>query len=169
MKEVVEIGDGWKGLEIPGVGVVIKAGASLLLVENTRIDKDELVADFPTVVTTSGSAPQKPQASSIASVNVRDFLEEVKRRNLSTAGEYGPLGPMVAKLRDVLKDIDEDSPVATAFGDLLAQGDHARFGTVAAIIAMTAKQAEEFGTVLANPLPDLVQEFVDRMITGQAA
>ena len=171
MSEVTKIGGcDWKALEVRGLGVIVQAEMGLIFVRGAAIENGELVGrivegEAPLQV---ASRPAKPALSSQASVCIAAFEEEMKRRNLRHDGEYGVLGAYIAKLREVLAHVEPDSDMESAFGSLLALGDRGKLGTAAFIYTMTPKLLDEFKQVLDHPEPDLVQEFVDRVIVGAA-
>ena len=161
MGTFIEIGEGLKALEIKGRGVVLTSKSNTLFLDYVAILDGELV-DADVGVQSGSARPVKPGPSSIASVNIEAFEKEVSRRNLTPAGEYGAVGPLVGKLRDALKLAGEGSPTANLLGNLLALGDHAKFGSAAAVVGMPAALQEEFATVLeAGETADL-ESFVDK-------
>ena len=163
MAEILELAKGWIALEVKGRGVIVQAEMGLIFIEDATIKDGAVVALEPPVPPEIPSLPRtKKEFSSVASVNVKQFLDEMTRRNLTPLGEFGALGATITKLREVLKHSDPDGEVATALGNLLVYGDHDRFGIVAAIVAMDAKTLDEFNEVLNSPEADVVQEFVDR-------
>jgi hypothetical protein len=168
MSKVHDLGIGWQALEVAGRGVVVAAGNGIVFFEDARIDEDgNLVAAFFDVQSPA-VAKVKPGPSSIAGVNVAAFMEETARRNLTADGHYGSVGPIVGKLREVLDSLDDGSPVAASLGNLLALGDHGRFGAAAVIVGMGQERLDEFVRVLAAPEADAVEEFVDKCITSAA-
>ena len=173
-KIFAEITDNLQAYEIKGLGCLVRAkpGAQLLFLEGATINEEmEIVMDqdrYAIANAAEAPKPVKQGPSPIASVNVKSFLTEMDRKNLTAGGEFGPLGPILGKLNHVLKGSDEGSAVRTAFGDLLGMGDHGRYGSAAAVLAMNAQQLDRLNEVLNSPEGDIVQEFVDSVIPAIA-
>jgi hypothetical protein len=165
-KTFTQICDGVKAYEIKGLGCIVAAGVDTLWVEGASISEEGELVYLPPAEPQIEETPLPPKhmPSSIATVNANAFLQEMDRKNLTAGGEYGPLGPIIGKLRTTLKGTDDDSPVRGALGELLGLGDHGRYNTAAAVLAMNPEQMDQFNEVLNHPEPDIVREFVDRMI-----
>lgn len=168
MSKVKDLGQGWKVLEIKGRGVVVALEMGLVFVENAKIDEDgSLVADWPTIPAPSAS-PAKPGPSSIASVNGKAFIDEISTKNLTGDGHYGVIGPLLGRIHGVLKDVGPESPIGESLGNLLALGDHVRYGSAAAVVEMSAAKQDEFFKLLEAPDAEAIEAFVDRCISGAA-
>jgi len=169
MSKVHDLGQGWKALEVKGRGVVVSLEMGVVFVEHAKIDDDgSLVADWPVDAPAVEARPAKPGPSSIAAVNVKAFLEEISRRNLTVNGHYGAVGPLIGRLRDVLKDVEPHSPLEESIGSLLALGDHGRLGAAAAIVEMSPEKRAEFAKLLDSRDVDGMEAFVDGCIGGAA-
>jgi hypothetical protein len=164
-----DIGD-WKALEINGLGVIVQGDTGLAFVPDAKIEDGKLVADFE--LPPASPAVRKPGPSTIASVNIKSFLAQMTgkdgyaAKNLTSGGEYGPIGPYLARLKEVVQNLEPESPLESALGAFLASGDHIRHGMAAAVLALKPEMLEELTKVLSNPEPDIVENFVDRCITA---
>jgi hypothetical protein len=165
MTEIHELSKGWDALEIKGRGVIVKTGSGPLFIEDVTIVDGELVGLTYDEVKASITPAKKPGPSSIAAVNLKAFEEEVSRRNLSAGGEYGVSGALVAKLRERIKTMTPET--SSAIGNLLALGDHDKYGSVAVVIGMAPARQEEFAKVLDGDA-DALEDFVDECIVGAA-
>ena len=169
MSQVHDIGGGWKGMEVPGVGVIVQAEMGLILVPYSRIVEGNIVGDERPAETTTAPAKTSRAPSTIASVNVKAFATQMEGKNLTSGGEYGGIGPVLRKLLEFVQGIEPDSPQEAFIGNLLATGNHERFGMSAAVVAIAeAKRLDEFVQVLNSPEPDILEAFVDKCITGAA-
>jgi hypothetical protein len=160
---VVEIGGGWKALDVPGLGVIVQAEMGLIFVDGAMVNEAGRLEAMP-IEDAPAAAPRGPVIA--AESSIKAFLEEVGRKNLGVSGEYGPMGPTLAKLKEVLSAVEPDSPLGVAFGDFLALGNHDRFRQAAAVLSLNAKQIEMLNGVLNSPELDIVQSFVARAVSG---
>jgi hypothetical protein len=172
--------EGLKVEQVKDLGCIIQVGDTQpFFIEGCRVYGTKLMAlpwaipgrDVPSSVPSPDAPvkPSKPEPSTVATVNVAAFQEETARRNLTTQGEYGPHGPVLARLREVLKVQEPDSVIETAIGNLLALGDHGRYGTAAAIIGLPDEAMKEFSELLKAPDAEKIEAFVDRRIAAGAA
>jgi hypothetical protein len=171
MSKVIKLDDGWKAMEVAGLGVIVQAEMGLIFVEYAKIDEaGGLVAmEMPAVAAPEAAPkPNKGGPTSMASVNVKAFLDGTVGKNFGGGGEYGPFGAHLKRLREVLQTVDPESEQGTLWGNFLAMGDHTRYGVVAAVIGLKPAALDELSQILASPEPDLVETFVDRVVTGAA-
>jgi hypothetical protein len=166
MATIHDLSGGLQALEIKGRGVIVVSKSSLLLIHDVQVVEGELVVvdvSYP-----AAAHPVKPGPSSIAAVNVTAFMDETRRRNLTGGGEYGAVGPLLAKLREKLKVCADDSPFASLIGNLLAMGDHSKYNSVAAVIEMPAALQAEFSQLLDGDDSEALEAFVDKAIVMAA-
>jgi hypothetical protein len=150
-----------------------KGANNMLWIEGAKISEEgELVFDdtryFSQVNPEPAPVVAKPGPSSIASINVKAFMEEMTRRNLTQGGEYGPLGPIIGKLKHLLKGVDDNAAVRTSIGELLSMGDHPKYNMAAAFLAMNSQQIDELSAALDSSDLEKIQEFCEKIIPAIA-
>ena len=161
---IQDLACGWKVMEIGGRGVIVVAGSAGLFIEDVKIEGGQLVDASAGGLAAPVRVNHGP--SSIAEVNVTALRDELRGKNLTSAGTYGATGPLLEKLGKTLKDAGPDSPLVSPLGAMLALGDHGRFGAVAAVIEMSPERRTQFSALLDEPDAEKIEEFADQYIAA---
>jgi hypothetical protein len=168
MKTFIEICPGLEVLEIKGFGCLsrAKAGGAIDQLPGVFVNQDgELFADESAHAAVDTAIARKGPVGQ-AEGNVKGFLETMKTKNFTSAGEYGGYGPYLLKLREVLIGQSSDSPIISSLGTFLTLGDHPRYGYAAPVMMLDASGLEELAAVLTECDPAKVEAFVDKCVTG---
>jgi Fe-S cluster assembly ATPase SufC len=172
MSEPVDIGGGWKVMEVKGLGCIVQAEMGLIFIDDTTIVDGELVVtpQWTSALAVAEKQLEKQRAKSLAPSSgpeaITSFLQQTDQRDLTSTGQFGPLGATIKKLRENLKAMESGSALEESVGTILLTGDHVRHGAVAALVALTPEQTEILDEALSGPDLQALDAVLDRLTVG---